>query len=165
MVDAPGRRRVDNREVEHGREDTARHLVLVGCVKTQLPVRAPADELLTSPLFRRRRDFAERSGLPWFVLSSRYGLVRPEQVIEPYDLCLARQPVAARREWGRLVIGQLQAVLGDLGGRTLEIHAGSAHIDPIELRLRESGATVVTPLRGLSLGRHLAWYAGTTGRA
>lgn len=69
--------------------------MLVGCVKTQLPVRAPADELFVSPLFRRRRDFAERSGLPWFVLSSRHGLVRPGQVIEPYDLCLARQPVAA----------------------------------------------------------------------
>lgn len=149
----------------HRRADPAAHLVLVGCVKTQLPVRAPADELFGSPLFRRRRDFAERSGLPWFVLSSRHGLVRPEQVIEPYDLCLARQPIAARREWGRLVIGQLHAVLGHLAGSTLEIHAGSAHIDPIEPGLCESGATVVTPLRGLSLGQHLAWYSRATGRA
>lgn len=151
--------------MDHRRADTAPHLVLVGCVKTQLPVRAPADELFGSPLFRRRREFAERSGLPWFVLSSRHGLVRPEEVIEPYDLCLARQPIAARRAWGRLVIGQLHAVLGNLTGRTLEIHAGAAHIEPIELGLCESGATVVTPLRGLALGQHLAWYSGATGRA
>jgi hypothetical protein len=145
-----------------GRAQTAPHVLLVGCVKTQLPHAAPADELFVSALFRRRRDFAERSGRPWFVLSSRHGLVRPEQVIEPYDLCLARQPIAVRRDWGRLVIAQLDAALGDLTDRTLEIHAGSAHIAPIEPALRVRGAIVETPLHGLALGRHLAWYGGTT---
>lgn len=142
--------------------------MLVGCVKTQVPAAAPAEELFVSPLFRCRRDFAERSRRPWFVLSSEHGLVRPGQVIEPYDLCLARQPVAHRRAWGRRVVEQLEAEFGGragLAGRNVEVHAGAAHLDPIEALLRESGATVVAPLRGLSLGQHLAWYGAATRRA
>lgn len=144
-----------------GRAETP-HLVLIGCVKTQLPGLAPAEELFVSPLFRRRREFAERSGRPWFVLSSRHGLVHPAQVIEAYDLCLARQPIASRRQWGRLIVAQLEAAVGNLAERTVEVHAGSAHLDPIALPLRDRGVAVVAPLRGLSLGRHLAWYAAPT---
>lgn len=118
-----------------------------------------------SPLFRCRRNFAERSDRPWFVLSSRHGLVRPDEVIEPYDLCLARQPIAHRRAWGGRVVQQLEAELGgpgELAGRAVEVHAGAAHLDPIEALLRERGAAVATPLRGLSLGRHLAWYGAVS---
>jgi hypothetical protein len=135
-------------------------LLLVGCVKTQLDHSAPADELFCSPLFRLRRDFAERSGRPWFVLSSRHGLVRPEQVIEPYDLPLARQGVAYRQQWGRRVVADLAAAVGELGGLTVEIHAGAAHAESVIAGLAERGAATRWPQRGLNAGHHLAWYRG-----
>lgn len=140
-------------------------VVLVGCVKTQLGGAAPAEELFCSELFRRRRRFAEAARCPWFVLSSRYGLVRPDDVLDPYDLPLGRQPVAYRRAWGERAVERLAFVLGDLAsleGVTLEVHAGAAHVDPLREPLARRGAVLLTPLRGLSQGRHLAWYAATT---
>jgi len=57
------------------------------------------------------------------------------------------------------VVAQLEAALPRLKGVTFEIHAGSAYVDPLEPLLTERGATVIVPLRGLGLGRSLAWYA------
>jgi hypothetical protein len=133
-------------------------LILVGCVKTQLDHPAPAEELFTSPLFRYRREFAERSGRPWFILSSHHGLVAPETVIEPYDVPLARQPVAYRRRWAEQVVTDLVKATPDLAGMTLEIHAGGAHAEPVIAALDQRGAAAYWPQRGHNAGQHLAWY-------
>lgn len=63
-------------------------LVLIGCVKSKLGVPAPAEELYVSPLFRKRRAYAESAGTPWFVLSAEHGLLAPSDVVAPYDRAL-----------------------------------------------------------------------------
>ena len=133
--------------------------MLVGCVKTKLPTAAPADELYTSPLFRKRRRYAEATGQPWFILSALHGLVRPDQVLEPYDMYLAGQPVTYRRQWALRVVSDLIAAVGPLEGRTVEVHAGAPHVEPLEPLLSAAGVEVRVPLRGLNQGQHLAWYS------
>lgn len=137
----------------------ARTVILLGCVQSKLPEAAPAADLFVSPLFRARRAYAEQSRRRWFVLSSYYGLVRPEQEIAPYDLPMARRPISERREWAEQVVTQLTAELGSLRRTTVEIHAGFAYVDPLEPLLTGLGATVSAPLQGLGLGKSLAWYA------
>ena len=43
-------------------------VVLVGCVNTKAPEARPARDLYRSPLFERRRRYAESSGRPWYIL-------------------------------------------------------------------------------------------------
>jgi hypothetical protein len=52
-------------------------ILLIGCVKKKADTARPARELYTSPLFTRRRAYAEAAGVPWFILSSQWGLVAP----------------------------------------------------------------------------------------
>lgn len=137
-------------------------VLLVGCVKTKRPVAAPARDLYTSPLFIKRRRYAESSGRPWYILSALHGLVHPDAELEPYDMYLPEQPATYRREWALSVVRALIADLGDLDGRTVEIHAGSSYVDPLEPVLRAAGAEPVAPLRGLTQREHLAWYRETT---
>jgi hypothetical protein len=134
-------------------------VVLVGCVKLKGPVAAPAEDLYVSPLFKRRRAFAERAP-HWFILSALHGLVAPDQVLEPYDMKLSDQPRPYREQWGRQVVQALRGRLDGLGGRTIEIHAGSAYADAILPVLEAEGAVVRWPFRGLTQGEHLAWYGG-----
>jgi hypothetical protein len=136
----------------------ARTVILVGCVQSKLDEPAAAADLFTSPLFRLRRAYAERSRRCWYILSSEYGLVQPHEEIAPYDLPMAGRPVEERREWAATVVDQLAAEFPRLRGVTFEIHAGSAYVGPLEPLLTERGATVEAPLRGLGLGRSLAWY-------
>lgn len=46
----------------------------------------PAKDAYTKPVFRVWRSYAEQSGGPWFILSTKYGLIRPDDLIEKYNV-------------------------------------------------------------------------------
>jgi len=137
--------------------DTA-DVVLVGCVKTKADEAMPARDLYLSPMFAKRRAYAEATGRPWYVLSAKHGLLDTAAVIEPYDVYLADQSEDYRRAWGEWVAACLTREMGQLRGRVVEIHAGSAYVDAIEGPLRRRGAVVVHPVASLRHGEQLAWY-------
>lgn len=134
-------------------------LILVGCVQTKRPVASPASELFDSPLFAGRRSHALRTGGPWYILSAKYGLLAPDDVIGPYDVYLADQSSGYRRAWGEFVVAQLDCLEPSLHGRTVEVHAGAAYVDPLRQPLAARGAAITTPMAHLGLGQQLAWYA------
>ena len=134
-------------------------LLLVACVKSKLSVPAAARDLYLSPLFRKERTYAERSGLPWFILSAEHGLVAPDEWLAPYERYLPDTPSAFRQAWGMWVAERLDLLAGPLGTQVIEIHAGSAYIDPLRGHLATKGASIFEPLAGLTMGHRLAWYA------
>jgi len=134
-------------------------ILLLGCGKAMLDHPAPAGELYIGPVFRARRAFAESSGLRWYILTAKHGLLDPEEMIGPYDLPLARQPVSYRRAWGEQVAEQLTVELGHLTGRRFELHAGAAFTEPLCDSLPARGAVVTTPLAGHNQGQTMQWYA------
>jgi hypothetical protein len=140
-------------------------VVLVGCAKQKRVTAAPAQDLYTSPLFRKSRAYAESTGVPWFVLSAKHGLVGPETVLEPYDVTLSRTSREYRREWARRVARQLDEACGSLDGRSIEIHAGAAYTTALRALLESRGAVVAEPLQGLRQGERLAWYGSWYGDA
>ena len=133
--------------------------VLVGCVAGKLDHPAPARDLYTTPLFRKRRDYAERMGLPWFVLSARHGLVTPDTRLYPYNEVLAKARIS---DFTFVVYRQMLKHFAD--GDVLEVHAGVHYVDGVTRsvrRLERFGGLslqVETPLRGLSIGKQLQWY-------
>jgi hypothetical protein len=135
---------------------------LVGCVKTKLEQAAPAAELYTSPLFTGRRKAVERSCDQWFVLSALHGLVRPDEVLEPYDRTLLDASSTERRRWSGEVLAALRDQLGDFRGVVFEIHAGATYTDyGLAVGLKAAGAEVELPMRGLRLGEQLSRYRST----
>ena len=133
-------------------------LLLLGCVKTKLSHAAPAKDLYISPLWEKRRGYAEASGQPWRILSAEHGLLHPDEVIEPYDRHLKSQSAAYQREWSARVARSVLAELESLGLGSVEIHASSAYVVGIEPILTAAGKTVVWPFEGLRQGEHLGWY-------
>lgn len=133
-------------------------VVLIGCVKTKRNRPAPARELFASPLFARRLAYAESVRLPWFILSAKHALVEPDELLAPYDVYLAEQSSAYRTAWGAWVVERLTAVVGPLDGRTVEVHAGAAYLEPLKSPLARYAARVRAPLSGLGVGEQLAWY-------
>ncbi len=133
-------------------------LILVGCSKTKATTPLPAAELFKGAGFRGAADIARSSGKPWYILSARWGLVAPAEVIAPYDVYLPDHPASVRRAWGEWVVAQL-AGRHALTGATAEVHAGAAYVDPLREPARRAGLRLVTPLQGLSRGERLAWYA------
>ena len=145
------------RDDDTGRDQAPVPLIL-GCVSRKRSTPAAARDLYTSPLFTRRRRYAERSGRPWVIFSAEYGIVDPETVLAPYDTSLKAASPARKRAMGERAAGQLAERFGPLAGRTFEIHAGSAYVESLRPALARRGARLVNPLDGLRIGEQLHWY-------
>jgi hypothetical protein len=77
---------------------------LVACVRTKLSKRVSAQELYVSDLFKKAKDYATSRFDEWFILSAKYGLLCPDQIIEPYECTLNNMPKKARQEWSDRVL-------------------------------------------------------------
>jgi hypothetical protein len=71
-------------------------VALVSCVKSKRSAPTPACDLYTSPLFRHLRGYAEANADTWYILSAGHGLLRPDQVVAPYERTLNNAGGAAR---------------------------------------------------------------------
>src|SRR5438477_11428405 len=89
-------------------------VVLVGCVKQKRSIPCLAKDLYSSPLWRKRRAYAEHSGGPWMILSAKYGLVDPTQELAPYDLTLHELTSNERQAWGLNYVRELKVRLASL---------------------------------------------------
>jgi len=139
--------------------DSEVDLILMGCVsqKGDRPVRAR--DLYVSPLWGKRRAYAEASGKPWLILSAEHGLVDPDEVVAPYDRALASEPHMYRDQWSRSTAAAVIDVARRIGARTIEVHAGSAYLDSgLVGALEDVGLEVVRPLHGMRIGEQLSWY-------
>ena len=146
------------------RNRTATDLILVGCVKSKIETDAAvrAKDLYASPLWRCRREYAERFGGSWYILSAKHHLLNPEEKIETYDSTMTGKKLSERSDWSDEVWEGLAGKFPDLRGKVVEIHAGKSYAESgLEKKLREAGAIVHRPLervRGVEL--QCAWYRG-----
>lgn len=147
----------------HTRSPPKRHLdltgamVLVSCVKSKLPHPAPARELYTSAWFEKVRDIVEASGVRWFVLSSRYGLVAPNVQIAPYDYTLNSLGVSERQAWAKDV---LKALLPQVANeKRIVIFAGDRYREFLVEPLERRGIKVEVPMAHLRRGEQLSWLS------
>ena len=121
---------------------TAASVILIGGGRTQLTEPAAARDLYASPLFARRRARAEASGVPWFVVSGRWGLLDPGDFVAPYTFSFGGQSVNYRRAWGRFVAEQL-CVVGSVGrGDVVEIWAAAGYAAALTAPIQYLGAEV-----------------------
>lgn len=134
-------------------------ILLVTCVKEKLTAPAAARDLYVSALFKRQRHYAEETDGPWFILSAEHGLVAPGEWLAPYDRYLPDTPAQFRRAWALWVVERLELLIGPLRGRTAEIHASAAYVDPLREPLSAKAVNLVEPLAGLTLGERLSWYS------
>jgi len=73
---------------------------LVACCKKKLSVPSRAENLYISPLFRYASLYCKQQYKAWFILSAKYGLLVPDEFIEPYNLTLQDETKLERQKWG-----------------------------------------------------------------
>jgi len=137
-------------------------IALVSCAKRKRDIGSPARDLYVSPLFRAQRRYAERVADQWYILSAKHGLLKPTQVIYPYDITLNQMTPDERRAWAKRVSRQLIKIV-PRGARVI-ILAGRRYRDAVEPFLRACGTSVSVPLEGLAIGKQLRKLKQLTGQ-
>ena len=161
------RRYVEMMLIDHLQPDWCRHgrsivkapidypvkkkIVLIACVRSQLPSRASARELFISPLFRYSLKYAETQNSDHiFILSAEYGLLELDDVIDPYDVAMLKMAKEDKLEWSTSVINQLKEHC-DLEKDEFTLLAGRNYRDHIISHLRNHSI----PMKNLPIGKML----------
>jgi len=115
------------------------------------------DQYDPSPVFRRARDFCDRSYSEWYVLSTLYLLAPPQQVIGADEPALYLLSAAERAVWAEAVAGQLRArVSRSAEPLTFILYASQLYA---ELLVRLATELLFEmPLTGMSFVERLHWY-------
>lgn len=137
-------------------------IYLVSCVAKKLPAPAPARDLYVSTWFRSARAYVEATGCRWFILSALHGLVRPDQIVAPYEKTLLKMRAAEREHWARGVLDRLEPLIGV--GSAVVMFAGARYREFLEPALRDRGILVHVPMKGLPIGKQLQWLARKRGK-
>jgi hypothetical protein len=124
-------------------------------VSVKCSQRLPARELYCSDWFLKARAYVEAQGDEWFILSAKYGLVEPNEVIAPYDETLNEMPSSQRRAWAERVALQLQPHCRV--GLDIVFLAGLRYREYLVPTLQAWGCRIRVPMEGLGIGEQKAW--------
>jgi hypothetical protein len=127
---------------------------LVSCVSRKVEFPSPAEQLYASPLFDGLSYFARTRVNEWFVLSAKYGLVKPHQVIDPYDETLKEKSREERLTWADSVLARLPNLRAS--DRVVFL-AGSDYRRDLDDALTARGILTAAPLSELGIGRQVSW--------
>jgi hypothetical protein len=111
-----------------------------------------------SDLFRKAYAYAVKNYDCVVVLSAKYGLLLPDDQIEPYDLTLKNMSAQQVKDWSDKVFDQMRSRL-DLGcfGKAF-FHAGRKYRQYLIPKLQTVSINCEVPLKSLGIGRQKAWY-------
>ena len=130
---------------------------LVACCKTKLEKATIAEMLYCSDLFQKAAAYCRRHYHRWFILSAKYGLVCPTQVVEPYEQTLVGAKTAEKNAWATKVVRQLTG--RDLLNKLvcMYFHAGQEYVDHL-LPLLNGRCYYELPMEGMGIGVQLKFY-------
>jgi len=144
-------------------------IALIGCSKSKAnagPIGyLPAREMYCSDLFEKRVKHVTKRDLPWYILSAKCGLLKPDVPVRPYNTVITDLCDIEVAEWHLGVANQLMSELWyefdapKLSSVTIELHAGEKYCEPLAILLKQFKLKVKRPVKGLGIGRQLEYYA------
>jgi hypothetical protein len=137
-------------------------IYLVSCASEKQDFTCRADELYTSALFTKSVAYAKKHADLWFILSAKYGLVFPEQILNPYDVTLRKKGASERKLWAGRVFEELLPYLS--AGDSVVFLAGKAYRQYLIDQIRRIGCRVEVPMEGLGIGKQLQWLSKQLGK-
>ena len=93
-------------------------------------------------------------GEPFVILSAKYGLVEPDQILAPYEQTLNTMSIAERRAWARRVEAQMDQQLPNFG--RIVVFAGQRYREFLMDYLKRRWVVEV-PLEKRRIGEQLSW--------
>ena len=130
-------------------------VVLISCVSKKLDHKSKAQDLYISPLFKKNLQYAKSLNPDKsFILSAKYGLLRLDEEIKPYDKTLNKIRSKEIKEWAKSVLNQLKK-LTDLENDEFIFLAGDNYRKFLLSHIKH----YKIPMWGLSIGKQLQWLS------
>ena len=130
-----------------------KRIVLISCVSKKLSYKAKAKDLYISPLFTLNYQYAKSLNPDKiFILSAKYGLLNPEQEIEPYNETLNAKTTQEIKNWAQEILLDLKKQT-DLMIDEFIFLAGTKYRKFLISHIKN----YKVPMEGLTIGRQLSF--------
>lgn len=132
-------------------------IALISCTKLKKSYPCVAEDMYSpSALFRKTKDYVSRRGyVRWFILSAKYGLLSPSDVIYPYNTTLSAMSKAEVIEWSK----EVDKHLDFFWLKEVDFYTGEGYRKFLIPLLEERNIKCVVPLKGMGIGRQLKFYS------
>ena len=131
-------------------------IVLLSCVKSKRNYQCKAGDMYTSALFQKMMAYAQSlNPKKIFILSAKYGLLNPDDMIDPYERTLKNMKADERQKWAQDVLSKLGQSC-DFESDKFIFLAGLPYREYLVSHLMHYNV----PMEGLSFGRQLQWLDG-----
>lgn len=111
-----------------------------------------------SDLFRKAYAYCTKKYDNVAILSAKYGLLFPDEEIEPYDLALNNMSVDQVKNWSDRVFQQFLVKIELNGLGKVYFHAGKRYRQYLIPMFEKMDIKCEVPLKNLGIGKQLAWY-------
>ncbi|HEU5139314.1 MAG TPA: hypothetical protein VFT51_05025 [Bacillales bacterium] len=118
---------------------------------------APVIEFYTSPLFRKSVKYALQSYKRFYFYNAKDGLLLPEQIMEPYNVSIKTFSLEEKKRWAESVVDDLKSYEAP-DNVTVYLHGGFVYRKFLQPELKRYGFHYEVPLKGMGIGKQLAWY-------
>jgi cytoplasmic iron level regulating protein YaaA (DUF328/UPF0246 family) len=133
----------------------SRIISMVQCVSKKRDKPQRARNLYTSQLFTNAAAYAEKISDDWFIISAKYGLVRPTDILVPYDVTLKDMSANERRAWAKRVFLDFEPNVKP--SDTVVMLAGTIYRRDLVKMIEGIGCKVEIPMKGLRIGEQVSW--------
>ena len=118
-----------------------------------------------SDLFRKAYKYCTKKYDCVAILSAKYGLLLPDDVIDPYNVTLNEMSSDEIRNWSSKVFSQMNSRLDLNNLARVFFHAGKNYRRYLIPKLESAGIKCKAPLENLGIGKQKAWYLRNITRA
>ena len=128
-------------------------IAFISCVKTKKKGPCKAKDLYCSILFKKSFEYAEKRANKVYILSAKYGLLKPDDIISYYNLTLNNMKEKERKKWAFYVYQQII-------NAGIDINEDAIFLCGINYRkyLMQKFPNSKCPIEGLSMGNLLKFY-------
>jgi hypothetical protein len=141
-------------------------LAIIPCTSQKADEPGPARDVWTGVHFQLTLMHAEEFYDRTVIMSFKYGLITPDDLIEPYDMNIHKEPLKVRVQWKRMMMQHIQREMsGELDPKPgiVGLYVGGIDVDWLYKAFTGRGARVIQPWKGLGTGqRQEAAYGGTS---
>lgn len=133
-------------------------IALIGCGKRKAAAACPASEMYTGSYFKAVASFVKKRFPAHYILSAKYGLLKPSQLIQPYDLTLNKFSRGGKEAWAARVHAQMLTAFPE--DAALVFFCGQNYYQSLIPLLPFPSRT---PFKGLGgMGKQLRWMKEQT---
>ena len=130
-------------------------IALIGCTSRKKHYKCPALEMYAkSNYFNLKLDYCQKIGVDKiYILSAKYGLLEPNEIIEPYNIHLKNTSNDYKHNWSNNVLNELKEKT-DLKKDEFIILAGNNYVK----YLLEHIPNHFNPVKGLGIGQQMKYF-------